>query len=68
MNEEIIYQNMTHTLGNGIEVRYEASQPETGWICPKCGKAVSPHYSTCPYCSTQLTDEGLKPGEQIIHG
>ena len=37
-----------------------------GWICPKCGKAVSPEYKVCPYCSTQPTDEGLAPGERII--
>lgn len=37
-----------------------------GWICPKCGKAVSPEYKVCPYCSTQSTDEGLAPGEQMI--
>ena len=38
----------------------------TGWICPKCGRAVSPEFKVCPYCSTQYADEGLKPGEQMI--
>ena len=52
-----VYEDMnTHNLGN------------TGWICPKCGKAVSPNYKICPYCSTQFADENLKPGEQMICG
>ena len=37
-----------------------------GWICPKCGRAVSPEFKTCPYCSTQSTNEGINPGEQIV--
>ena len=37
-----------------------------GWVCPKCGRAVSPEYKVCPYCSTTQADEGLKPGEQMI--
>ena len=37
-----------------------------GWICPKCGRSVSPEYKTCPYCSTIQADEGLAPGEQMI--
>lgn len=45
---------------------YEDQKSHTGWICPRCGRAVSPEYKTCPYCSTQTADEGLKPGEQMI--
>ena len=39
-----------------------------GWICPKCGRSVSPEYKTCPYCATQKTNEQMKPGEQMICG
>ena len=45
---------------------YEDQNPHVGWICPKCGRAVSPEYKTCPYCSTQYTDENLGPGQQMI--
>ena len=37
-----------------------------GWLCPKCGRVVSPDYKTCPYCSTIHTNEGLEQGQQII--
>ena len=45
---------------------YDNQIERVGWICPKCGKAVSPEYKICPYCSTQSTNEGLAPGEQMI--
>jgi len=37
----------------------------TGWICPKCGRSISPEYKSCPYCNNQQ-NEGLKPNEQMI--
>ena len=55
----------TSTVPN-VEFVYEDKNDHTGWICPKCGRAVSPKYKVCPYCSTSQTDEGLAPGEQII--
>lgn len=45
---------------------YEDQKNHTGWICPKCGRSVSPEFKTCPYCSTAQSDEGLIPGEQMI--
>ena len=55
----------TNTTFEGNFV-YEDQNSHTGWICPRCGRSVSPEYKTCPYCSTQYADEGLKPGEQMI--
>lgn len=26
-------------------------QGNYGWICPKCGRCLAPHVSSCPYCS-----------------
>lgn len=67
--EDIRYQNMTHTLGPGVQVRYEeTSEVAKGWVCPKCGRAIQPQYKSCPYCDGQMTDEGLAPGERIITG
>lgn len=37
-----------------------------GWICPRCGKSITPSLNVCPHCSTTYADEGLKPGEQLI--
>ena len=47
---------------------YEDQNNHTGWICRKCGKAVSPEYKVCPYCSTTQADENMAPGEQMICG
>lgn len=38
---------------------------DTGWICPRCGRSVSPKFSTCPYCNGQA-NEGINPNEQMI--
>jgi len=57
------------TICDGVQVSYEVTENDgaLGWICPKCGRSISPQYKTCPYCSTQAADEGLAPGEQIIY-
>lgn len=44
----------------------DENENDRGWVCPKCGRSISPQYKTCPYCSTQAADEGLAPGEQMI--
>ena len=61
----------TQTSTNGKNYVYEdmnKHDERVGWVCPKCGRSVAPELKTCPYCSTQSTDEGLNPGEQIICG
>lgn len=57
--------NQTTTIGN-VKIVYDDYKSNTGWICPKCGRSISPEYKTCPYCTTQYTEEGLAPGERII--
>ena len=52
--ENFIYEDMNNHSNN------------VGWICPKCGRSVSPELKTCPYCSTVQSNEGLNPGEQLI--
>lgn len=36
----------------------------SGWICPRCGKSVSPDKDSCPYC--EPTCEGLEMGQTMI--
>lgn len=30
-----------------------------GWICPKCGRAISPEYNCCPYCDGPMNRENI---------
>lgn len=60
--------NYTNNNTDIVELVFEDQNDHTGWICPRCGKSVSPDYKICPYCSNQQTDENLNPNEQIIYG
>lgn len=53
-------------MQNYFEFIYADDPVRQGWVCPKCGRAISPEYKSCPYCSTVQADEGLAPGEQMI--
>lgn len=37
----------------------------SGWICPRCGKAISPDRDTCPYCDHKF--EGLEDGQSMLY-
>ena len=54
MENNFIYEDM-----NNHNIR-------EGWVCPKCGRVVSPDFKICPYCSTIHTSEGLESGQQMI--
>lgn len=33
--------------------------PQYGWICPKCGRVISPFNAVCPYCSGYYGDQKI---------
>ena len=45
------YDNTTSTTTVPKDKPFEG-WGSTGWICPKCGRALSPWTTTCPYCTT----------------
>ena len=39
----------------------------TGWICPKCNKALNPSVKVCP-CSEKKSNESTKNNDHLLPG
>ena len=51
-------EDITGLCADGISLIVDGEQlnearakpKQRGWICPKCGRAISPDYVSCPFC------------------
>jgi len=41
------------------------SKESKGWICPKCGIALAPWMSFCPFCS-RIGERRVDEGESVV--
>lgn len=48
-----------------VDERNFKSKEETGWICPRCGKVLSPKEKTCTCTSTK--QESAQETKNWIH-
>lgn len=51
------------TCGVGEEARVtddQKQQQPTGWVCPKCQRAVSPNVTVCPCTAKQESDSNRR--------
>jgi len=65
-------QMSSNTIGDDICWECKNKQGSTdqnkGWICPACGKSLSPNIISCPFCKplTETGNAGTFQGKTIL--